>query len=55
MCEAHRALYVRHIRTHHYCYFLTHCCFHYETYIGISPYRTLDVDLAQCKVELCHV
>ena len=27
------------------------CCgFHYETYIGISPYRTLAVDWAQCMV-----
>ena len=30
---------------------LTRCCgFHYETYVGINPYHTLVVDLAQCMV-----
>ena len=34
----------------------TLCCgFHHETYIGISPYRSLAVDVAQSMVELCHV
>ena len=26
-----------------------------QTYIGISQYRTLTVDLAQCMVIVCHV